>query len=168
MRKKNSSTLWLSIGAVAVVIGGLVLLVKYGTPDDTRSTREIAMICTTDMATRFHIHPNISIVVNGTVQTIPAQVGIKAGCMNPLHTHDTSGKIHVESPVRRDFTLGDFFAVWGETFSKDQVLDYKVDDTHAITVNVNGTENQDFENLVLNDNDQIVISYEPIVTTVAP
>lgn len=167
MRKSNS-TLWLTIVVIAIVIGGLTLLVKYGTPEDTRTTREVAMICTTDMATRFHIHPNLSIIISDEVQTIPAQIGIKAGCMNPLHTHDASGKIHVESPVKRDFTLGDFFAVWGETFSADQILEYKVDDTHVIRVTVNGTQNQDFENLVLDDNDQIVISYESIASPAAP
>lgn len=166
--RKGNSTLWLSIVTIAIVIGGIVLLVKYGTPEDTRTTREIAMICTTDMATRFHIHPNISIVVDGVVQTLPAQIGVNAGCMNPLHTHDTSGKIHVESPVKRDFTLGDFFAVWGKTFNKDQILDYEVDETHVIKLTVNGIENQDFENLVLDDDDQAVISYETVPTPATP
>lgn len=40
---------------------------------------------------------------------------------NPIHTHDDTGIIHIESPVKRDFTLADFFAVWNKPFSKDQI-----------------------------------------------
>jgi hypothetical protein len=32
---------------------------------------------------------------------------------SPLHTHDTSGIIHVESPTVRSFTLGEFVDLWG-------------------------------------------------------
>ena len=28
------------------------------------------------------------------------------------HTHDSTGIIHIESPLKRDFTLGQFFDVW--------------------------------------------------------
>ena len=33
--------------------------------------------------------------------------------MAPLHTHDTSGIIHVESSVKRNYTLGEFLNTWG-------------------------------------------------------
>ena len=112
------------------------------------------------MATEFHIHPNLEIIINGQKQEIPTDIGIVDGCMNALHTHDNTGVIHVESPEKRDFQLSDFFAVWNKTYSKDQILDYKVDDTHTIRQTINGKETQDFENTVLYDEDQIVISYE--------
>jgi hypothetical protein len=38
-----------------------------------------------------------------------------------LHTHVPDGVIHLESPVRRGFTLGDFFDEWGLPLSTDQV-----------------------------------------------
>jgi hypothetical protein len=38
-----------------------------------------------------------------------------------LHTHVPDGVIHIESPVRRGFTLGDFFDEWGLPLSTDQV-----------------------------------------------
>lgn len=31
----------------------------------------------------------------------------------PLHTHDDSGTIHVESSTNRNYRLGEFFKVWG-------------------------------------------------------
>ena len=36
---------------------------------------------------------------------------------SPIHTHDTSGIIHVESPTVRPFTLGELFDVWGVRFT---------------------------------------------------
>jgi hypothetical protein len=46
---------------------------------------------------------------------VPANIGIdeQAGYLTSLHTHDATGIIHVESPTRRSFNLGDFFDVWG-------------------------------------------------------
>ena len=143
--------------AVTLLIGGLAFLDSSG---ETKSTREVALACTTDLATRFHIHSQLKIVINGEPRDIPADIGISPTCMNPLHTHDTSGEIHVESPQKRNFTLADFFAVWGKSFTKDQILDSTVDDRHIIRVTVNGNNVPDYENTVLRDEDQIVISYE--------
>jgi len=125
----------------------------------TADPHVVALTCTTDMATKFHIHPQVAILINGERQTIPSNVGITSTCMNPLHTHDATGTIHVESPVKLDFTLADFFAVWGKTFNQDQILDSKADDTHEITMTVNGKPSTEFENLVLKDDDLIVITY---------
>mgnify|MGYP001565829406 CR=1 FL=1 len=157
--RKSSSTTWWIIGAVAVALS---LLVIGGSKNSTsgKTNREVALSCTTDMATKFHIHPHLEIVVNGKKQEIPANIGVKLTCMNALHTHDNSGTVHVEAPEKRDFTLSDFFAVWNKTYNKDQILDYKVDDRRVIRQTVNGEELQDYENTALRDGDQIVIFYE--------
>jgi len=102
----------------------------------------------------------LEIIINGQKQEIPTDVGINAGCMNSLHTHDNSGIIHVESPEKRDFNLADFFAVWNKIYNKDQIFDYKTDDTHIIRQTINGQEVQDYENTILRDNDKITIYYE--------
>ena len=76
-----------------------------------------------------HWHPVLSITSNtsGAV-TVPAQIGIDQslwkdhsldqygeGGLAPLHTHDTSGTIHVEvNTSHRDFTLHEFLAIWGQ------------------------------------------------------
>ncbi len=165
MASKYSSLIG-ALAAVVVIIALFVLLIVFGKPasSDTRTTQEVAMSCTTDMATEFHIHPHIAILVDGVSQVIPAEIGITNGCMHPLHTHETDGVIHVESPVVRDFTLSDFFAVWGKTFDRDHILDFVADETHVVTMTVNGTPSQDFEHLVLKDKDQIVISYDAVKT----
>lgn len=62
-----------------------------------------------------HIHEHLDLYVKGRNVTVPALVGIDqaAGFLTELHTHDSSGIIHVESPTVRAFTLGQFFCEWG-------------------------------------------------------
>lgn len=153
------------IGISVLVLGAAMFGRTTSTNSEVqsgKSNREVALTCTTDMATEFHIHPILEIIANGEKQTIPADIGIRQGCMNALHTHDMVGTIHVESPEKRDFTLGDFFAVWEQPFSKNKILSYVADETHRIRVSVNGVDVDTFENTVLEDGDRIIISYEPI------
>ena len=42
-------------------------------------------------------------------------------CFSWLHTHAADGIIHIESPVKRTFTLGNFFDIWGQPLSATQV-----------------------------------------------
>ncbi len=49
---------------------------------------------------------------------IPSNVGI-VSCGKPLHTHDASGTIHVETDVDRNYTIGDFFLIWGKIFNSN-------------------------------------------------
>lgn len=79
------------------------------------------------MATDYHVHTHLSIFLNGTMLQVPAHAGIvpatatRGECTYPLHTHDATGKIHVESPVPMRFTLGQFFAIWGQPLSNTNV-----------------------------------------------
>jgi hypothetical protein len=65
-----------------------------------------------------HTHQHLDLFVDGQRVEVPADIGINqaAAFLAPIHTHDTSGVIHVESPVVQDFTLGEFFDVWGVRF----------------------------------------------------
>ncbi len=155
----NSLTWWI-VGFIVVSVAVLFGIVFYqNKPFSSKTNREVALACTTEMATQFHIHPNLEIIVNGQKQEIPTNIGITGVCMNAIHTHDNTGKIHVESPQKRDFTLSDLFAVWKKTYSKDQILGFKIDNTHTIRETINGKDSQDYENTILRDNDQIIISY---------
>jgi hypothetical protein len=60
-----------------------------------------------------HIHQHLDVFDNGRRVTVPAGIGIGDTFISPLHTHDTSGVMHVESPTIRPFTLAEFFGVWG-------------------------------------------------------
>lgn len=124
-----------------------------------KTSREVALTCTTDMATQFHIHSELKIFINGKEEIIPSNIGVTPECMNSIHTHDAIGTLHVEAPVKKDFALGDFFAVWKKEFNRNQILDSKVDSTSLIEVTVNGKEVDTYENTLLNDGDKIIINY---------
>jgi hypothetical protein len=42
-------------------------------------------------------------------------------CFSWLHTHAADGIIHIESPVQRTYTLGNFFDIWGQPLSRTRV-----------------------------------------------
>jgi hypothetical protein len=62
-----------------------------------------------------HYHAHLTILRDGRKVTVPAFIGIdqQHQCLYWLHTHDTSGVVHIESPDARTYTLGQFFDVWG-------------------------------------------------------
>src|SRR5262249_30970155 len=106
-----------------------------------------------------HIHPHLTIIINGRQRIIPAGIGIFPDGNYPLHTHDNSGTIHVESTQLRTFTLQDFFTVWGATLTPQQIFKRHVDATHALRMTVNGRPSRAFGSLVLLDLQQIVVRY---------
>lgn len=62
-----------------------------------------------------HYHSHLDIFVDGKRVAVPALIGINPGAnyLTELHTHDTRGVLHVESPKENDeFSLGQFFAEW--------------------------------------------------------
>jgi hypothetical protein len=92
--------------------------------------------CDTNEQLVFHIHAHLTVFVNGAARQVPAGIGIPGAqaqntpagplvvsgtCFYWLHTHAADGIIHIESPVHRTFTLGNFFDIWGQPLGKDQV-----------------------------------------------
>lgn len=85
----------------------------------------------------FHIHAHLKILVRARSRQVPAGIGVAqpdqvaltpagrfvaaASCFMWLHTHAADGIIHIESPVRRTYTLGDFFDVWGQPLTRRRV-----------------------------------------------
>jgi hypothetical protein len=67
----------------------------------------------------FHIHAHLSMYIDGQPVQIPQNMGIASdnSCLYWLHTHDTSGVIHIEAPANHTFTLGNFFDEWANQFS---------------------------------------------------
>lgn len=66
-----------------------------------------------------HIHAHLDVFVAGRPVAVPQEIGIDVAAqqISPLHTHDDTGVIHIESPVVRDFTLGQFFAEWQQSLT---------------------------------------------------
>src|SRR5499433_3938616 len=70
-----------------------------------------------------HHHAHLDVMVNGRSVPVPADIGIDEvrQLISPLHTHDDTGVIHIESAGEMPFTLGQFFAEWGQPLRATQV-----------------------------------------------
>jgi hypothetical protein len=87
-----------------------------------------------------HIHQHLAIFDHGKPVPIPPDVGqtIIGRCLYWVHTHTPDGIIHIESPLFRTFTLGDFFAVWGQPLGRTSVAGAKPRPGETVTVWVDG------------------------------
>ncbi len=115
-----------------------------------------------------HIHPELRIAVRGKNVEFPSNIGLSFNCHRVLHTHDTTGTIHVEPNYKQDFTLGDFFAVWGKPFSRGQALEYRADAAHRIVMTVDGATSDAYGELILKDKQKIEIVYAAANATSSP
>lgn len=109
-----------------------------------------------------HWHPELKIIIDGKEVEIPAGVGIEGTCHRPLHTHEVDGVIHVEPNFPQDFYLKDFFAIWEKPFNSTQILDKKANSNYEIFMTVNGVVSREYENHLLENNQQIRIEYKKI------
>ena len=110
----------------------------------------------------FHIHAHLDIIINGVYFLVPSQIGIPGNCFFWLHTHDESGIIHIESPVNRDYTLGQFFDIWNKKLNNDQIFNYVANANNPLTVYVNGTKvpnGTNYRDIKLHAHDEIAIVY---------
>lgn len=133
-----------------------------------KESRAIASIPETEIVSRngLHWHPEITILVKRVKQAIP-QTGITNMDMNKLHAlHKTmaakhmhegpneQGIIHLkfEGVVQKsDIMLGKVFQKWGKDFRSYG---------SNIRMTVNGTENTEYGNYVMQDHDKIELHYE--------
>lgn len=140
------------LGVIGVLIVGLLLI--WGKINQKNTVQywpgtSIACLSNGHQNLVFHIHSHLTIIKNDQILDIPANIGIKPDCMAEVHTHDATGEIHMESTTNQEFSLGQFFAVWGEDFdwSKSEML-----------LIVNGQENLDDENYLMKDKDIIEVN----------
>lgn len=76
----------------------------------------------------FHIHQHLTILDRGKPLALPSDVGrpLANPCLYWLHTHADDGLVHVEAPIFRSFTLGNFFDIMGEPLSATAVAGARV------------------------------------------
>lgn len=154
LRKRNRHPVAIGIGAatVVVIVGVYFLAAPYfAQPPFPYITGE----------SYIHVHPWLQIWIEGENVTIPCGLGTQYGTCNggtyePVHTHDSSGVLHIElsqsDATGHNYTLADFFSIWKWTFgtvlfngtshpvvfSQTDLLGYKADSTHAIRLLVDG------------------------------
>jgi hypothetical protein len=111
--------------------------------------------------TAVHIHQHLDLYVDGHKVVVPAGIGIDPAVgYAPLHTHDPSGVIHVESPTLRTYTLGQFFAVWGVRLTPSCLGGYCAGGGRQLRLFVDGRAYQgDPTTLVLAAHQELVVAF---------
>jgi sulfur carrier protein ThiS len=145
---RRKRRLYIMIIAIPVAVAALILGIVFSTQVSEHGTGDKMVL---------HIHPKLSVKVDGKTIPVPEQIGINKSLykdrsldkygmqgMAPLHTHDNSGVIHVESTVNRDYTLGEFLKIWGIDLNGK-----------SVKVSVNGQPVSDWRNHILSDGEQI-------------
>lgn len=153
-RRRKRLTIWsISVVLVILSIGGLIWY---------SATRPLLPKSEIISRNGLHWHPEISISILGRKQEIPANIGIGV-VEKPIHTHDNMGVIHLEFSglvKKDDLRLGKFFEIWGKRFNKDCVLDKCNGPEGQVKMFINGKQNFEFENYIMNDKDKIEIILE--------
>lgn len=119
MKKHKQKFIWGGIIVLAVglmIWGSSAQQTEAGNWADT----DVACLAGGHQNALQHIHADLNVFIDGEEQPIPANTGISSDCMAEVHTHDSTGEIHVETARDQlDLTLEDFFAVWDRSFARD-------------------------------------------------
>ncbi len=136
---------------MALVGAGFVRSPKNSNPEDPLISRR-----------GIHWHPNLSITIKGEPVTIPANIGVGGAVHKDIHTHKANDTLHVEMnrAVRQDdVRVKNFFDIWGERFTSECILDVCNGEDGTVKMLVNGEENFEFENYLMQEGDRIEIMY---------
>jgi hypothetical protein len=113
---------------------------SIASPSTTGTKAVDGITCGLKEQLAYHIHSHLSVFDNGQPRALPGGIGIPGSqvvqssegpvanggqCIFWLHTHAPDGVIHVESPTKRIYTLGNFFDIWRQPLSHSQVGDVK-------------------------------------------
>ncbi|MBO0887770.1 hypothetical protein J2P12_01575 [Candidatus Bathyarchaeota archaeon] len=130
---------------VAIIVG-VVIFYPRAPPDPVRLPSYLDHCVLGSLV--YHSHPNLVITISGVSQQIPVTFGsgFDTDCARVIHTHDSTGVLHVETDQDMNYTLGDWFLIWGHwagsttttIFNSTQVFNNKVGSGHTLTMTVNG------------------------------
>jgi hypothetical protein len=129
--------------------------------------------CVVNPPQTYHVHAHLSIVQNNEPLAVPQYVGAAPSgsthCFYPIHTHDQSGKIHIESTAAGMFTLGNLFEIWKQPLTDTNIAGISGLPIEVF-VNDNGTvtkiEAADWKNIELKDDRQITIALGTTLTEI--
>lgn len=153
-RKIQRVSLW---GFVILLVGGAISwLVWQGASQPPTPVSDIVS------KNGLHWHPQLTITIKGTEETIPKNIGLGA-VHGQIHTHEDLPIIHLEmqgTVTKDELRLGEFFKAWGKQFSATCVLDACNGPDGQVTMTVNGKPNTEFDQYLMQDKDQIDIRFE--------
>ena len=153
---------WLMAGAAAMtaVFVAVVVFSPNSLIDEDWEIVDVCLAGHSEIAS--HDHATLRIFLDGSEVAIAADIGIDdATCdgMRGIHTHDETGKLHIETPRTMEAPVGAFFEIWGQTFNENQILNNVADEDSEVVMYVNGEVNDEYGSYAMQDNDVIEIYY---------
>jgi hypothetical protein len=165
----DKKQLFIFVGIGLVVSGVATMLILYQRLSAGNATTAQPLSQNSDQLNLQEIHANpklvmhdhimLTVIRNSDQIQVPKEIGISSdlwkdhsldrygpATLSPIHTHDTSGTIHIESAAVREFTFGEFLRVWGIDTGKIVRLS-----------NSDGNEMSDYENHVLRDGERLLL-----------
>jgi hypothetical protein len=159
----NSSGTALSTGQPLATSGP-----PWSLPADARPNIKAAGLTALPAETlNYHYHAHLDVIDGSSHVTLPQGLGFvivdgQPEGLTSLHTHDTSGIVHIESPKNTKFTLGQVFTEWAVRLSKDCVGGLCNGNGKVVRFFVDGKEyTGDPQQLVLRGHQEIAIWYGP-------
>ena len=159
---KMESTLLIGAGVMTAAFVAVVLF-SPSTLTDEPADWEIVDVCLAGHSEIVsHDHATLRIFIDGSEVAIAANIGIddsECDGMRGIHTHDDTGKLHIETPTPMNAPVGAFFEIWGEIFNENQILNRVADEDSEVVMYVNGELNDEYQNSIIHNNDVIEIHY---------
>jgi len=155
-RKRN---VILAVAAACMVIVGIVFGIRAVTSPPNSASTETNVQCNVNEQSIYHIHVHLTTYIDGQRVVLPKNVGITSTCIYWLHTHDTSGIIHIEAPKQDTFTLGTFLRFWRDQVYATQ-YPIELSSTTGWKVYVNGKPySGDFNRIQLAAHTLVTLAY---------
>ena len=112
----------------------------------------------------YHNHTKLIIKIQNETRSIPAGIGIIPNdCIFWLHTHDDSGIIHIESPIKTAFSLDQFLKVWNIFDNSSFIKNFSNNDFAAnvsmISENGSQIKPNNYKNIILQNNAIITVDF---------
>ena len=143
------------IGAISII---LTYMFVYRPQSEGNQTFDMEEVHSNPLA--MHDHVFLTLLSNGQKISVPQEIGIDPQLwhdhfldmygpsgLSPLHTHDDSGVVHIESTVARQYTLGEFFKIAG------------LNATDVKSITVDGNEIDDLQNHVMKNGEKIQLDF---------
>ena len=165
----DKKQLFIFVGIGLVVSGVATMLILYQGLSAENVTTALPLSQNSNQLNLQEIHANpklvmhdhvvLTVIRNSDQIQVPKEIGISSdlrkdhsldrygpATLPPMHTHDTSGTIHIESTAVREFTFGEFLRVW------------RIDTGKIVRLsNSEGNEMSDYENHVLRDGERLLL-----------
>jgi len=109
----------------------------------------------------YHVHAQLNVYINGKQTPVPANLGIdpQGRFISPIHTHDTSGVVHMESTKAYPFTLGEFINIWGVYFTDNQLGGYKAGNGNVLQLWIDNKQIADPVSYRMKPHDVMILGY---------